>query len=126
RTLRDACGVVQRELVVRLELGRMIRQCGYERARILARLEQHETLVGEYDLDDVLFANDLAAYAVEGNQPLADASVVIAVDDVHRLGVVAEHVHESAFVVELDDRTIHAVEPPASVLGRSVERDERE
>src|SRR5690606_35183706 len=46
----------------------------------------------------------------------ADTTVMVAMDDMHRLGVAVEHVHERAFVVQLFHGTVHAIQPGAHVL----------
>src|SRR5690606_15680954 len=86
----------------------------------------HQPLLGQDDLDDVLLADELASRAVARYQPLRYAAVVIAMDDVQRLGIVSAHVHERSFVVELLDGAIHAREPFPRVLRVRIHHHESE
>jgi len=84
----------------------------------LARLEQDNATVGENAPHLILLPNDLAARAVERHDALRGLAVLAAMNDVQRLGVAGEHMHEGALVAEILDRAVHEVEPGSRFFRR--------
>ena len=87
------------------------RQRAEQRTVGSAALDQHGALVGEITGELVAFANELAARAVERQQPLGDIASAHAVDDAQRFDAAAVHVREHADVVARGERVVHALEP---------------
>ncbi len=58
--LGDARAAAERDLVVRIELGRVARQRGNQRTYVAARLEQYDAPIRKNPLDPVALADDLA------------------------------------------------------------------
>src|SRR5690606_27267088 len=119
--LRHARRLRQAERVMSLDVLGVARQRRHQRAHIPALLEEDDPTVRKDALHFLFLADDLASNAIQRYEPLADTSVLIAMDDVHGLGVAAQQMNERAFVAELLDGAAHAVDPAPLVLRARLE-----
>lgn len=86
---------------------------------------EHAIVRVQHATDLVAVADDLAAAAVQMDQPLALLAVDHGVEDAQAGELAAVVVAELAAVVPIHQRVVHALEPAAGVLG-GLRREERE
>src|SRR6188474_3068192 len=98
RAVGDAGSGPELDLVVRLELGRVARQRRSERADVAAGFEQHDASIREDSLNARTLADDLAARAVERQNPFPALAARMAMNDVQSFRRAVEHMHERAAV----------------------------
>lgn len=97
-------------------------------ARRLARDENlrrswaNYALIGQYVREFLAQADELAPRAVERHEPLGDLAIFDPMVNPQRFGLSATLVKKRAFVTLLSERAIHALQPIASVIGESRDR----